>query len=220
MAKKKQLVPLEILANENVPITDAGYVILTAKQSGLYQRRPNALPEKIVVSKADIEALLTGVITTHTHGDVSYGLTGIVSTTYGLINLSDLIGTATGSYHIRIELQFGDLNHTGYKLSAHRVIEFSFVSYSSGQTVIHTEPVLMLQQHSGTIVRLSDNVVFDLNAQDIDFSTQLVSNMLRINVRNNLNTSPIPAANAAIKCRYTVNIKKFIFETVPEEGVE
>lgn len=151
---------------------------------------------------------------------VYYQLSGIVSTTYGLINLSDLIGTATGSYHVRIMLQFGDLNHTGYKLSAHRIIEFSFVSYQSGTNILHTEPVLMLQQHSGTIVRLSDNAVFDLQAQDIDFSTQLVSNMLRINVRNNLNTSSIPAANASIKCRYTVQIKKFTFDTVPEESSE
>lgn len=151
---------------------------------------------------------------------VNYQLSGIVSTTYGMINLSDLIGTATGSYHVKIELQFGDLNHTGYKLSAHRIIEFSFISYQSGTNILHTEPVLMMQQHSGLIVRLSDNAVFDLKAQDIDFSTQLVSNMLRINVRNNLNTSPIPAANAAIKCRYTVNIKKFIFETIPDESAE
>lgn len=151
---------------------------------------------------------------------VNYQLSGIVSTTYGLINLVDLIGTATGSYHVKIELQFGDLNHTGYKLSAHRIIEFSFVSYQSGTNILHTEPVLMLQQHSGLIVRLSDNVVFDLLAQDIDFSTQLVSNMLRINVRNNLNTSSIPAANASIKCRYTVQIKKFTFDTVPEESSE
>ncbi len=149
---------------------------------------------------------------------VNYQLSGIVSTTYGLINLVDRIGTATGSYHVRIELQFGDLNHTGYNLSAHRAIEFSFVAYQSGQTILHTEPVLMLQQHSGTIVRLSDNVVFDLQAKDIDFSTQLVSDKLRINVRNNLGSSAIPAANATIKCRYTVNIKKFIFNTIPDEG--
>lgn len=151
---------------------------------------------------------------------VNYQLSGIVSTTYGLINLVDLIGTATGSYHVKIELQFGDLNHTGYKLSAHRIIEFSLVAYQSGTNILHTEPVLMLQQHSGLIVRLSDNAVFDLQAQDIDFSTQLVSNMLRINVRNNLNNSAIPAANASIKCRYTVQIKKFTFDTVPEESSE
>lgn len=148
---------------------------------------------------------------------VTYQLSGIVSSTFGVINMADFIGTNTGSYVVRVDMMFGDLNNAAYRLSASRLIEFSFVSYQSGASIRHTEPEIMLVQHSGLIVRLSDNAVFDLRSQDIDFSTELVSNMLRINIRNNIGSSAIPAANAAIRCRYNISIRRFVVDTPPGE---
>lgn len=148
---------------------------------------------------------------------IAYQISGIVGSTFGVIPIVGHVGMNTGSYTVRIDAQFADLNHAGFRLSANRVIEFSFVSYQSGQNILHTEPEIMLLQHSGLIVRLSDNVVFDLRAQDIDFSTELVGGLLRINIRNNLNTSPIPAANAAIRCRYNISIKRFDWVTGGDE---
>lgn len=148
---------------------------------------------------------------------VAYQISGIVGNTFGLINLAGFIGTNTGSYTVRVDMQFADLNNAAYRLSANRMIEFSFVSYQSGQSIIHTEPEIMLVQHSGLIVRLSDGVVFDLKAQDIDCSTELANNMLRVNIRNNIGNSAIPAANASISCRYNISVKRFDWVTGGDE---
>lgn len=150
----------------------------------------------------------------------AFQLAGIVSNTLGVISMSDHIGLTTGSFTVRIELTFGDLNHAGFRLSAGRSIEFSMLSYAAGASILHTEPVLMLQHHSGTIVRLSDHAVFDLSAEDIEVETLLVNNLLRITIRNRLQHSVIPAANAAIKCRYSLTIKRFVWDNNPEPPID
>lgn len=138
-----------------------------------------------------------------------YQIAEIFGQNVGVIALNSFIGNDLGSYSCRIDAQFADLSNGAYRLIAQRTIDFSFVAFQSGAAIAHTEPVLQLSSHSGLIVRLSDNVVFDLNAQDIDFETAIVSNKLVVRIKNNLANSVIPAANGSIRCRYTLNLNKW-----------
>lgn len=89
MAKRKVLVPIENLIQPTLPTVDAGYIMVGATQfgtspAGIYQKRQNYNPEKLICSKADIEALLTGQISTHYHSSGTiYQIDSIIGTTYG-----------------------------------------------------------------------------------------------------------------------------------------
>lgn len=145
----------------------------------------------------------------------SFQLDNIVSNTLGIIPVTSHIGLLTGSFVIRIDFTFGDLTHTGFRLSAVRSVEFSMISYINNLSVTHTNPLINLLHHSGTIVRLSDQAVFHLNAEDIEIEASLQSTLLRVTVRNNLHLSAIPAANAAFKCLYTISVKQFLLPSEP-----
>lgn len=139
----------------------------------------------------------------------TYQIADIFAQYYGIIALNTFIGNELGSYNCRLEAEFGDLSNGSYRLAAKRVVDFSFIAYQSGATVVHSEPSLIVSSHSGTIVRLSDNAVFDLKADDIDFETSLSSSKLLLKIKNNIGSSSIPAANGSIRCLYTLKINKW-----------
>lgn len=138
-----------------------------------------------------------------------YQIADIFGTYNGNILLNSFIGNELGSFNCRIEAQFGDLSNGSYRLAAKRIVDFSFIAYQSGIAVVHSEPTLHVSAHSGTIVRLSDNVVFDVQPNDITFQTTLTGSKLVVQIKNNL---PPPYAGS-IRCRYTLQITKWNWQS-------
>lgn len=138
-----------------------------------------------------------------------YQIADIYGTYTGNILLNNFVGNELGSYNCRLEAQFGELSNGSYRLAAKRIVDFSFIAYQSGIAVVHSEPTLHVSAHSGTIVRLSDNVVFDVQSNDITFQTTLTGSKLVVQIKNNI---PSPYAGS-IRCRYTLQITKWNWQS-------
>lgn len=138
-----------------------------------------------------------------------YQIADIYGTYTGNILLNNFVGNELGSYNCRLEAQFGELSNGSYRLAAQRNVDFSFIAYQSGIAVVHCEPTLHLSNHSGTIVRLSDNTVFDVRPMDITFQTTLIGSKLVVQIINNL---PSPYAGS-IRCRYSLKITKWNWQS-------
>ena len=138
-----------------------------------------------------------------------YQVDGIVSTTKGIIPLVDFVGTVIGSYACELCVDFSDLSNSTYRLTASRKLKFSLTVYQNGATIYHNLPDLIVTEHSGNIVKLSDQTITQLNYEDIYFECTLVNNALQISIVNGIGSSEIPAANGTIKAIYTLEITKF-----------
>lgn len=138
-----------------------------------------------------------------------YQIADIYDTYTGNINLNNFIGNELGAYNCRLETQFGDLSNGAYKLAAKRTVDFSLIAYQSGIAVVHIEPTLHISSHSGTVVRLSDNVVYDLQPNEINFQTTLSGSKLVIQIKNNL-SSPY---SGSIRCRYSLALTKWNWQS-------
>lgn len=126
----------------------------------------------------------------------------------GAILLSDFIGTVVGSYFCKLHIEFGDFSNSLYRVSAFRDIQFSLSVYQVGSTVYHTNSDLKVMSHGGVITLLSSHEHTQLDFEDIDIHTSVVSNLLQIHILNNLANSAL-SLNGTLKARYTLEITQF-----------
>lgn len=142
-----------------------------------------------------------------------YQISDIVGTTKGTISLYDFVGTTLGSYEFELDIRFSELSNSNYRLTAHRLVKFSFTVFQYGSTIYHTEPDLFIVDHTGTIVKLSDQVLTNMIYKDITIYTGKTNNLLSLYISNNLgdSDSSLPAANGSIKAIYTLKLTKFNF---------
>lgn len=138
-----------------------------------------------------------------------YQIADIYDTYTGNINLNNFIGNELGAYNCRLETQFGDLSNGAYKLAAKRTVDFSLIAYQSGIAVVHNEPTLHISAHSGTVVRLSDGFVYDLQPNEINFQTALSGSKLVIQIKNNLSSPYL----GSIRCRYSLVVTKWNWQS-------
>jgi hypothetical protein len=138
-----------------------------------------------------------------------YQIADIYDNYTGNIPLNNFVGNELGSYNCHLEAQFAELSNGSYRLAAQRIVDFSFIAYQSGIAVVHSEPTLHISAHSGTVVRLSDNTVFDLQPNDITFQTTLSGSKLVVQIKNNL---PSPYTGS-IRCRYSLKVTKWNWQS-------
>jgi len=220
MAKRKILVPEEYLIQPTLPTVDSGYIILGAYQSeniitGLYQKRQGYNPEKLVCSKDDIELLLTGPISTHYHtaSGTTYQISPIVGATYGWIDLHNFVGIDNLSHNIKIDMHFGELANSNYRISAHRSVELSMIVYTNLGTTYHSNSNINITSHGGTVVLVSNQTSYDVLLNDIEITPvfDTGTKKLKIRIKNNIESSTYFGASSALKCQYTIVDKKFIW---------